>query len=59
VVTEYIEGQTLTQWMIDNPTPDIETVREIVEKIARGLRAFHRLEMLHQDLRPENILMTT
>jgi serine/threonine protein kinase len=43
--------------MIDNPTPDIETVREIVEQIARGLRAFHRLEMLHQDLRPENIMI--
>ncbi|RLA20517.1 MAG: bifunctional protein-serine/threonine kinase/phosphatase [Gammaproteobacteria bacterium] len=59
VVTEYIEGQTLTQWMIDNPKPDIETVREIIEQIARGLRAFHRLEMLHQDLRPENIMIDT
>ncbi|MGR8981058.1 MAG: protein kinase domain-containing protein [Gammaproteobacteria bacterium] len=56
-VTEFIEGQTLTQWMIDNPKPDIETVRGIVEQIARGLRAFHRLEMLHQDLRPDNILI--
>ncbi|BCG63207.1 MAG: hypothetical protein methR_P0903 [Methyloprofundus sp.] len=57
IVTEFIEGQTLTQWMIDNPKPDLETVREIVEQIAKGLRAFHRLEMLHQDLRPENIMI--
>ncbi|MGE0285299.1 MAG: protein kinase [Bradyrhizobium sp.] len=57
VVTEYIDGQTLTQWMIDNPTPDLETVRDIVEQIARGLRAFHRKEMLHQDLRPDNIMI--
>ncbi|MBR0564878.1 bifunctional protein-serine/threonine kinase/phosphatase [Azoarcus sp. L1K30] len=57
VVTEYIEGQTLAQWMIDHPTPDIETVRGIVEQIARGLLAFHRLEMLHQDLRPNNIMI--
>jgi len=57
VVTEFIDGQTLSQWMIDNPKPDIETVRGIVEQIARGLRAFHRLEMLHQDLRPENIMI--
>jgi serine/threonine protein phosphatase PrpC len=54
---EYIEGQTLTQWMIDNPKPDLETVRNIVEQIARGLGAFHRMEMLHQDLRPENIMI--
>ena len=57
VVTEFIDGQTLSQWMIDNPKPDLETVRGIVEQIAKGLRAFHRLEMLHQDLRPANIMI--
>lgn len=57
VVTEFIDGQTLTQWMIDNPTPDLETIRGIAEQIARGLRAFHRMEMLHQDLRPDNIMI--
>ena len=56
-VTEFIDGQTLAQWMIDNPRPDLETVRGIVEQIAKGLRAFHRLEMLHQDLRPDNIMI--
>ena len=59
VVTEYIEGQTLTQWMIDHPKPTLETVRGIVEQIARGLRAFHRKEMLHQDVRPDNIMIDT
>lgn len=34
-----------------------ETVRGIVEQIAKGMRAFHRLEMLHQDLRPDNIMI--
>ena len=57
VVMEYVEGQTLTQWMIDNPAPEIEVVRGIVEQIAAGLGAFHRMEMLHQDLRPHNIMI--
>ena len=57
VVTEFVDGQTLAQWMIDNPSPDLETVRGIVEQIAKGLQAFHRLEMLHQDLRPDNIMI--
>jgi serine/threonine protein phosphatase PrpC len=56
-VTEYVEGQTLTQWMTDNPLPDLETVRDIVEQIARGLQALHRQEMLHQDLRPNNVMI--
>ncbi|MDF2120136.1 bifunctional protein-serine/threonine kinase/phosphatase [Roseiarcaceae bacterium H3SJ34-1] len=57
VAMEYVDGQTLTQWMIDHPKPDLEEVRVIVEQIAAGLRAFHRKEMLHQDLRPQNILI--
>ena len=57
VATEFIDGQTLKQWMIDNPRPGLEAVRGIVEQIAKGLRAFHRLEMLHQDLRPDNIMI--
>jgi len=56
-VFEYIEGQSLAQWMIDNPKPSIESVREIIEQIAKGLQAFHRHEMLHQDIRPQNILI--
>ena len=54
---EFVDGQTLTQWMIDNPKPDLETIRGIVEQIAKGLGAFHRLEMLHQDIRPDNIMI--
>jgi len=57
IVTEFIDGQTLTQWMNDSPTPDMETVRRIIEQTAKGLQAFHRLEMIHQDLRPENIMI--
>ncbi|HTE41051.1 MAG TPA: protein kinase, partial [Steroidobacteraceae bacterium] len=37
--------------------PSLESVRVIVEQIARGLMAFHRMEMLHQDLRPENVMI--
>jgi predicted Ser/Thr protein kinase len=57
VVMEYIEGPTLAQWMIDHPRADLETVRVLIEQIARGLTAFHRLEMLHQDIRPQNIMI--
>ena len=56
-VTEFIQGQTLTQWIKDNPKPKLQEVRQIVEQIAKGIYAFHKLEMLHQDLRPENILI--
>lgn len=56
-VLVYIEGHTLTQWMRDHPNAELTSVRPIVEQIAKGLRAFHRLEMLHQDLRPDNVMV--
>ncbi len=56
-VSEWIEGQTLRQWMLDHPRADLALVRPLIEQIAKGLRAFHRLEMLHQDLRPENVMI--
>lgn len=55
--TEFIDGQTLKQWLIDNPKPDIETVRGIIEQAAKGLQALHRMEILHQDLKPDNIMI--
>jgi len=57
VTLEYVEGRTLAQWLADHPRPDVEAVRGVVEQIARGLQAFHRLEMLHRDLRLENIMI--
>jgi len=56
-VTEYVEGQTLREWMNDNPTPDLQDVRDIARQIVRGLRAFHRKEIIHQDIKPENIVI--
>ena len=56
-VVEYVQGQSLTQWMLDNPKPTLIQVRGTVDQIARGLRAMHRLEMIHQDLKPDNILL--
>ncbi|MEO8523803.1 MAG: bifunctional protein-serine/threonine kinase/phosphatase [Caldimonas sp.] len=57
VATEFVDGQTLRQWMVDNPSPDLDSVRAIVTQLASGLQAFHGKEMLHQDIRPENAMI--
>jgi eukaryotic-like serine/threonine-protein kinase len=56
-VTEYFDGKTLQQWMLDNPKPELEAVRSIVEQVALGLRAMHRKDVLHLDLKPGNIMI--
>ncbi|QPM91213.1 bifunctional protein-serine/threonine kinase/phosphatase [Pseudooceanicola algae] len=57
VVTEYVDGQTLRQWMTDTPAPSLGVVRDLLGQIAAGLRALHRRQMIHQDIRPENIMI--
>ncbi len=56
-VSEYVEGQTLRSWMHDNGAADLSEIRDIVGQIARGLHALHKMEMIHQDLKPENIMI--
>jgi protein phosphatase len=54
---EYIDGQTLSEWMHDNPKPSIGVVRDIIRQIISALRVFQRLELVHRDLKPDNIMI--
>ncbi len=56
-MTDYVEGQSLVEWMADNPRPELARVRDVVRQIASGLLAMHRREMVHRDLRPHNVLV--
>lgn len=58
-VTEYNDGKHLGQWLNDNPKADLDVVRDIVKQIGKGLQALHRQEMIHQDLRPNNVMIDT
>lgn len=55
--TQYIEGQTLYAWMHDHKSSEPELVRALIRQIASGVQALHRREMIHRDLRPQNILI--
>jgi serine/threonine protein kinase len=57
-VMEYIEGKTLEQWIADQTEVDLTVIRNIVSQAISGLRTFHRLDMLHQDIKPGNIMIT-
>lgn len=56
-ISEFVQGQTLAQWLRDHPQPSLTQIRDIVQQIAKGLMALHRNDILHQDLRPENIMI--
>ncbi|NPA72000.1 MAG: bifunctional protein-serine/threonine kinase/phosphatase [Gammaproteobacteria bacterium] len=56
--TEYIKGQTISQWIIDNPNPPVKMVRELTTQLASALRSLHRQDVIHQDLKSDNVLIT-
>ncbi|NRB40298.1 MAG: bifunctional protein-serine/threonine kinase/phosphatase [Pseudomonadales bacterium] len=56
-LTEYIEGMTLAQWIKENPKPAIKDVLYLAEQIIKGIKALHRRETLHQDIKPANIMI--
>lgn len=56
-VCEYLEGQTLSEWLHDNPKPSIAQVRDIMKQVISALRSFQRLDLVHRDLKPDNIMI--
>ncbi|MBB3059658.1 bifunctional protein-serine/threonine kinase/phosphatase [Microbulbifer rhizosphaerae] len=57
-VMEAIDGQNLRQWMQLNPRPELEQVRDFIGQLVSALRRLQRMEIIHGDLKPENIMLT-
>ena len=56
-LTEDLPGPTLARLLQQQKKLDVAVVVSMAEKIVQGLRAFHRRETLHQDIKPDNIVM--
>ncbi|MBC8493893.1 MAG: bifunctional protein-serine/threonine kinase/phosphatase [Candidatus Thioglobus sp.] len=54
---EYVKGQTLRDWINEHKNPELDIAVSIIKQIIQGMRAFHRQEMVHGDLKPENIMI--
>ena len=57
LLVEYIDGLSLATWSTRNPTPGVKEVIRFTKQIIEGVRALHRAETLHQDLKPDNIIL--
>lgn len=70
-VMEYLEGQTLEQFLRQQPKLSVERTRQIVKQICTGLKSAHEgvifktlgvntdrhIKIIHRDLKPANIFL--
>lgn len=54
---EPVDGQTLDEWMAANPEATPRQKFDLIRQIATGLKAMHQQDMVHQDLKPANIIV--
>ncbi|MCP8899497.1 protein kinase domain-containing protein [Gilvimarinus xylanilyticus] len=56
-LTEYIAGPTLTQVINERAPLPVSDAVELAEQLVMGIRALHRKDTLHQDLKPDNVVV--
>lgn len=56
-VMEYLKGRTLNKYIQENKPVNFGTFLKIAQAIAFGIEHIHSKEIIHHDLKPENIIV--
>ncbi|MBN1297373.1 protein kinase, partial [bacterium] len=57
IFSEYVDGASLDERIIRESIPDLSQVLDIAIQIARGLVVAHAAGVIHQDIKPSNIII--
>ena len=58
VEEEYIDGISLAE-LLKTDRPDERQAAAIAAEVCRGLTVLHEKEVIHRDVKPENVLLTS
>lgn len=58
-IEEYLQGQRLQELLEQEHIFPYESAKQIILEIMAGVESLHRMGIYHQDICPENILLTT
>ncbi|MCI0407321.1 MAG: serine/threonine-protein kinase, partial [Acidobacteria bacterium] len=58
IFAEYVEGGSLEAWIAERRLTQLEPILDVAIQFAWGLHAAHELGLVHQDVKPGNVLMS-
>lgn len=58
IVMEYVKGKTLKEIIIENGRLDYQRALDMAIQIAKALECAHKNNIVHRDIKPQNILVT-
>lgn len=58
VFAEYVEGGSLDGWIREGLLPSIRDKLDVAIQLARSLEALHAQGLVHQDVKPQNVLIS-
>lgn len=58
IVMEYVEGKTLRKLIHDEPMP-LDQLYDIAIQVAEGLATAHENNIVHRDMKADNVMVTT
>jgi tRNA A-37 threonylcarbamoyl transferase component Bud32/tetratricopeptide (TPR) repeat protein len=59
IAMEYIEGRNLKMLLVDRKKFSAEEIADLIAQIAEALDYAHRKGIIHRDVKPANIILTT
>jgi serine/threonine protein kinase len=59
IFAQYIEGGSLADWIRDKRLTSVPQILDVAIQTAWGLHTLHELELVHHDMKPSNVLMTS
>jgi len=57
IVMEYVEGKTIKE-IVEKETPSVKRILDITIQVCEGLTAAHKKEIVHRDIKSDNIMVT-
>src|ERR1035437_352661 len=58
IFAEYVAGETLQSWIYDRKLLTLDQILDVAIQFAWGLHMAHERGLIHQDVKPGNVLMT-